>query len=68
MKATVTTPRGISDGVRSVEVEISAYSEMTPQAALAFARVAFGNTRGPYTIRGDGKTYRVTNGKARKTA
>ena len=64
MKATVSTGKGLS--FRSVNVEVNNYDEMTPDAAKACARIAFGNAVGPYTVSGGGKVYRVSKGKARK--
>ena len=64
MKATVSTGKGLN--YRSVEAEIASRPKMTPQAAVAFAKVAFGNAVGPYVVSGGGKVYRVHNGKARK--
>jgi len=64
MRATVSAGKGLN--FRSVEAEIPARTEMTPQAAVAFAQVAFGNAIGPYTVSGGGKIYRIRHGKARK--
>lgn len=66
MKATVTTGKGL--GRRNAEVEISARSEMTPEAAIAFRDMAFG-VAATATVSGGGKVYRVsgigTKAKAR---
>ena len=53
MRATVTTKR------QAAMVEIDNIHEMTPKAAIAFRSIAFGAC-GHATVRGGGKSYRVT--------
>jgi hypothetical protein len=57
MEANVTTGKG--QHFQSADVEISSYTEMTPDAAIACRNVAFG-VAATAIVRGGGKVYRVT--------
>lgn len=60
MNATVTSGTGAN--LCSKDVELKQYQEMSAKAAFAFCLAAFGDLRGPYLVRADGRIYHVQYG------